>query len=188
MPTPRRSRSRRSRSLASRIARGLAGKPEEPRERLWPDTLAAAILLPLGIISAIGGLIYRSALGPAFREFEIASLIVVAAGIAALRVDVCHAIGILFPRFYLGDDADYPTILCGFPFLALAAACMVLTMGLLWVEPAIDIDHTLIGRVYSLFLMGGAIGGTFASLLVPLGMSIARAVRGRRSSRGSHQD
>jgi predicted acyltransferase len=188
MPTSRRSRSRPSRSLASRIARSLAGEPEERRKRLWPDTLAAAILLPLGIVSAIGGLVYRSALGPAFRQFEIASFIVVAAGVAALRLSVCHALVILFPRFHQGDERDYPTLMCGFPFLALAIACILLMMGLPWDEPTADIEHSVVGRAYMVTICIGQVVGMFAALLVPLGMSIARALRRRRDSGGSDQE
>ena len=179
MSTSRRPRSRPPPSLIRRIAKTVVGKPEEPRKRLWPDTLTAAPLLPLGIASAVGGLIFRSALGHAFVEFEIAALIVVAGGVAALQVGPCGAVRLMFPPFGLGDESDYPTILCGLPFLAFALACAVLVLGLAWEEPAAPFAGSPVIATCGALLMLGTLLGLLASLLVPLGVAVARALRRR---------
>jgi hypothetical protein len=139
----------------------------------------------MGIGAMVVGLIFRQALGSRFLAYEVFAALPLAGGIAALRFGVCSAVSTCWPSFDLDDqerDQDLPALLCGLPFLALACGCLSVMAALLVSEAPVQPAVLQEARGKAFPVIGiGFIGGLLLSLLVPLVVSIARAISRKRS-------
>jgi hypothetical protein len=102
---------------------------KKPRQWTKSDLLGAVLLFPLGISAVVGGLVFRHSFGHQWWQFELAALAIIGGGIISLRWGAITAFAWLFLRPVLAaNHDDYPTIACGFPFLAFGVACGLLSV------------------------------------------------------------
>jgi hypothetical protein len=111
----------------------------------------------------------RSQLGAGWWHLPEMGILVVVAGIVALRWGVSRSLAYFPPFGFSGDDEDFPTILWALPFFVFGmACCMVATLGL---------DSASGDRPDSagLGLLVAGMASIFLSVLIIIGIAIGRA-------------
>lgn len=171
MRTSRRSRSGSSASLLRWLGKVVAQpkEPERPQKRTWPDVVATALLLPLGLGAVVSGIVFRAQLGRGWLHMPEIGIIVIVAGLVARHRGVGRSLAYLPVFRFAGDDEDFPTILWALPFFVFGMACfMVSVFG---IE---DVRDGRLGPI-GLGLVVAGIGSMFLSVLIVIGIAFGRA-------------